>query len=94
MSPANASLPVAARLPVVGSMLHYLRAPLPFLEDTARRGDIVRMDFVHQRAWLVSDPAMAELVFVKTAANFQKDVFLRALKRVLGEGLLSSEGAF
>lgn len=90
----TASIPRAPRIPVVGSTLHYFRGPLPFLEATARRGDIVSMDFFNKRAWLVSDPAMVEQVFVKTAANFQKDVFLRELKRVLGEGLLSSEGDF
>ena len=87
-----APVPIAARLPLVGSMLHYFRSPLGFLEDTARRGDLVEMDFVGRRAWLLNDPALVEQAFVKTAANLQKDVFLRELKRVLGEGLLTSEG--
>lgn len=88
------AIPGAPALPLVGSALHYARDPLRFLEDTARRGDLVAMRFVQHRAWLVSDPVHVEQVLVKSAGSFMKDVFLRDLKRLLGEGLLTSEGAF
>lgn len=87
-------LPQARALPLVGSALHYFRDPLGFLLRTAQQGDLVEMRFMHQRAWLVSDPARIEQILVKNPHNFQKDVFLRELKRVLGEGLLTSEGDF
>ncbi len=88
-------LPRARSLPLVGSVLHYFRDPLGFLERTARDGgDFVEMRFLHQRAWLVSDPAVIDQVLVKLPGSFQKDVFLRELKHMLGEGLLTSEGDF
>lgn len=88
-------LPRAPSLPLVGSVFHYFRDPLGFLERAAReRGDLVEMRFLHQRAWMVSDPALIDQVLVKLPQSFQKDVFLRELKRVLGEGLLTSEGDF
>lgn len=90
----TASLPRAPRLPLLGSTAHYLRDPLGFLEEASRRGPLVQMDFVNIRAWLVQDLALLDQVLLKSAGNFQKDVFLRALKRVLGEGLLTAEGDF
>jgi cytochrome P450 len=33
-------------------------------------------------------------VLIKSASNFTKDLFLRELRRILGEGLLTAEGAF
>lgn len=92
--PQLPALPQAPSLPLVGSMLHYARGPLRFLESVSRQGPIVEMDFIRYRAWLVNDPALIEQVFVRSAGLMQKDVFLRALKSLLGEGLLSSEGDF
>lgn len=89
-----AAIPQAPKLPLVGSMLHYARGPLRFLEGVARQGPIVEMDFIRYRAWLINDPTLVEQVFVRSAGVMQKDVFLRALKSLLGEGLLSSEGDF
>lgn len=86
-------LPRAASLPFIGSSLHYARGPLRFLEATARKGDLVAMRFMQHRAWLVSDPDDVEQILVKHASKFQKDVFLQDLKRLLGEGLLTAEGA-
>lgn len=86
-------LPRASEVPIFGSSLHYVRDPLGFLERTARKGDLVAMRFMQHRAWLASDPDDIEQVLVKSASKFQKDVFLRDLKRLLGEGLLTAEGA-
>lgn len=94
MSAPLASLGRAPGLPVLGSMSHFRRAPLRFLEASAGLGDLVELRFLHLRAWLVNDPVLVEQVLVKSAGSMQKDIFLRALKRVLGEGLLSSEGEF
>lgn len=94
MSTATSPLPHAPRLPLVGSLGHYALGPLRFLERVAAMGPVVEMDFVRYRAWLINDPALIEQVFVRSAGVMQKDVFLRALKKLLGEGLLSSEGDF
>lgn len=94
MSTAAIPLPRAPRLPLVGSLGHYALDPMRFLETVAGMGPVVEMDFVRYRAWLINDPALVEQVFIRSAGVMQKDVFLRALKKLLGEGLLSSEGDF
>ncbi len=91
---ATPHIPRAPYLPVVGGLLHYLRNPLSYLEHAAKLGDIVEIRLFRQRAILLSDPAAIEQVLLKSASHFQKDAFLRALKRLLGEGLLTSEGEF
>jgi cytochrome P450 len=86
--------PQSPRLPLVGATLHYARGPIAFIEGTAARGDIVEMRFLGKNAYAVSDPLLVDQILVKSAASFHKDVFLRELKGVLGEGLLTSEGDF
>lgn len=82
-------------LPIFGSFLHYFRDPLAFLTGLRRReGDLVRFRLMNIEFLLVSDPALIEQVLVKQSARFSKDFFARDLKRVLGEGLLTSEGDF
>ena len=89
-----APIPESPRLPLVGNILHYLNDPLRYLEKTAALGDIVKMRFFGKDAFVVSDPVLIDQVLVKNAAAFHKDVFMRQLKKVLGQGLLSSEGDF
>ena len=79
-------------LPLLGSILPYLRAPLSFFEETALRGDLVAMRFLHQRAVVVNEPGLVEQILVKQAPSFGKDMFVRQLRGVLGNGLLTNEG--
>jgi cytochrome P450 len=87
-------LPRARRVPIAGGFFHYVRDPLSYLEDAARLGDMVELDFFRKRALLLTHPALIEQVFVKQPGSFRKDIFMQGLKAVLGEGLLGSEGDF
>ncbi len=89
-----APLPRAPGLPLVGSTPYYLRDPFRFVEGASRAGPLVEIRFPPLRAFMVNDPALLDEVLVKSASQFRKDVFLRQIKRFLGEGLLSSEGDF
>jgi cytochrome P450 len=93
LAPTTA-IPESAALPLVGGTLHYFKDPLRYLERASALGDIVKMRFLGKTAWLVSDPLLVDQVLVKSTGVFQKDMFIRSLKRVLGEGLLTSEGDF
>ena len=82
-------------LPLIGGMIAYLRDPLGFLIRTRKRdGDVATFRLLDRKFLFVSDPALIEQVLVKQSARFSKDWFARDLKRVLGEGLLTSEGDF
>ena len=90
-----ASPPLAAGLPFFGNSLPYLRDPLAFLRSMAgKHGDIVRLAIGPIRMTLISHPDLVEDVLVTRNRLWQKDRFLRVLRPVLGDGLLSSEGGF
>jgi cytochrome P450 len=75
------------------SFLQFRRNPLKFFADTQRTyGDIARFSIGPQRVYLVSHPDWIEDVLVTSAKKFHKGVALQRAKRLLGEGLLTSEG--
>ena len=76
------------------ALRRFRRNPLAFLEDLGRRGPVVEFALGPQRVFLLSDPAGIEDVLVTNAASFAKGRALERAKRTLGEGLLTSEGAF
>jgi cytochrome P450 len=57
-------------------------------------GDIVDLRFPSLKTVLCSHPSDIEDVLVTRNKLFIKDVFVRDLRRVVGEGLLTSEGDF
>jgi cytochrome P450 len=76
-----------------GNFLAFRRNPLTFFTKTARTyGDVARLSFGSQPAYLVSHPAFIEDILVTSAKKFMKGVALQRAKKLLGEGLLTSEG--
>ena len=74
------------------SFLAFRRDPLSFFTDTARAyGDIAQFSFGPQQVYLVSHPQWIEDVLVTSATKFHKGIALQRAKRLLGEGLLTSE---
>ncbi|AFY33811.1 cytochrome P450 [Calothrix sp. PCC 7507] len=85
-------LPGPERNSVVGSLLDFGREPLEFLTRCGREyGEIVPMYLGLKPACLLTKPDYIEQV-LKERNLFIKSRGLRALKSLLGEGLLSSEG--
>ena len=75
------------------SFLKFRRDPLAFFTETFRTyGDLARFSFGPQQVYLVSHPDWIEDVLVNSAKKFSKGVALQRAKRLLGEGLLTSEG--
>jgi len=60
----------------------------------AEHGDVARFQLGPFRACLVTDPNAIETVLVGRNHDVHKSPFYEAMKRVLGEGLLTSEGDF
>lgn len=72
----------------------YLQDPLPYLEGVARAGAVTRVPFPRHHSFVfVSDPELIRRVLVDEHASFVKGRALRAARRLLGDGLLTSEGA-
>jgi cytochrome P450 len=77
------------------NLREYARDPLGFLSGCAREhGDVVRLRFMGQTFYLLSNPDLIEYVLVENNRNFSKTRLLRRNRRLLGEGLLTSEGEF
>jgi cytochrome P450 len=71
------------------------RDPLGFLPRLAREyGDVVHLRFGTQDLYLVSHPDQIRDVLVTHSRQFKKGKGLEGAKRLLGEGLLTSEGDF
>lgn len=87
------SIPMlAGALPVLGHWPEVVRDPFAFLERGARAGDVVRVRFLHQRALVVHDPALVQHVLQQSPRLYAKSRNYHGMKKVLGEGLLTSEG--
>jgi cytochrome P450 len=85
-------IPRSRTVPLLGSLPFFLRDPLAFLVSTAARGVVVDLCLPGMTGFLWSDPADIEHVLVASNRSFVKDMFTRDLRRVLGDGLLTSEG--
>jgi len=80
---------------LLGSIVEVSRDWLGFYQHCADEyGDVVRVRFAHVPVYLVVHPHDIESVLITNAGNFTKSADYRALARVLGRGLLTSEGDF
>jgi len=70
------------------------RDPLVFFTSLARQyGDVVQYRMAGERVFLVSDPQYIKDILVTQNRNFTKSRGLERTRRILGNGLLTSEGA-
>jgi cytochrome P450 len=76
-------------------LLAFRRDPLRFLTRLAREhGDIVQFRMGPQRALLLNHPDLIRDALVTRGDHFHKGRALQRSKRLLGEGLLTSEGEY
>ncbi len=82
------------KIPLSG-LLAYRRGPLPFFQNLAAQyGDIAHFKLGPQEAVFLNHPDYIKEVLVTNHQNFIKGLALQRAKRLLGEGLLTSEGEF
>jgi cytochrome P450 len=80
---------------LLGSLVELSRDWLGFYKQCAEEyGDVVHVRLAHVSVYLLVHPRDIETVLVTQAGNFTKSADYRALARVLGNGLLTSEGEF
>jgi cytochrome P450 len=77
------------------TLVEFARRRLPFMVESAKKyGDIVFFKLGNERIYLFNHPDLIRDVLVTNQKNFVKSRALVRAKRVLGEGLLTSEGDF
>ena len=91
-SPINYPPGPSSRLPL-NLFFDFLRDPITVLHNLSKEyGDISHFKFGKQHIYLINDPDYIKDVLVTYDNNFTKSRGLQLAKRVLGEGLLTSEG--
>jgi cytochrome P450 len=93
---------VQAKLPpgpkgnwLIGNLIPYARDPLGFATHVAREyGDVVRVPLVRETTYMLNHPDDIEYVLRGNHRNFTKDRLTHLLSKLLGQGLLTSEGDF
>src|SRR5579871_1696744 len=93
IKPAHRSPPGPRGVAFWWRLLRFPDGWLQFLVDCRDRyGNVVAFRFFGVPACLLNDPAAIEHVLVTHYQDFTKSIDYRALSRVLGQGLLTSEG--
>lgn len=78
-----------------GGLIPFRRDPLSFLRSLAlAHGDVVRFRLGPREVYLLNDPELIREVLVAQDRKFSKGPGLRVAERLLGKGLLTSEGDF
>jgi cytochrome P450 len=72
--------------------LNFLRNPIGVLNDISKYGDISHFKFGTQHVYFLNHPDYIRDVLVTYNNNFIKSRGLQLAKKVLGDGLLTSEG--
>ena len=91
---ATSNRPPGPRRPLVGALISPGRDPLRLFTRLAREyGDIVYFRMGGELVYFINHPQYIRDVLVTHQKNFTKSRGLERAKRLLGEGLLTSEGA-
>ncbi|MEO8096205.1 MAG: cytochrome P450 [Acidobacteriota bacterium] len=95
MTPALFQRPPTPKgLPVVGLLPEFRRNPALFLQRMAKEyGDVVFLRVARQKIYLLNHPDFVREVLVTEQHKFKKSRMLERAKVLLGEGLLTNEGA-
>src|SRR6185369_4258895 len=76
------------------NLLRFRRDPLAFFTSIAPLGDVVPYRMGPRRVVFINDPEYIKDLLITSNRKFIKSMVLQRAKRVLGEGLLTSEGEF
>ncbi|MEO8075162.1 MAG: cytochrome P450 [Acidobacteriota bacterium] len=86
--------PPGPKLPIVGALIMPGRDPLAIFTRFARDyGDIVQFNLSGERAFFINHPDYIRQVLVTDTAKYGKSRALERARKLLGDGLLTSDGA-
>lgn len=93
--PSRRYPPGPRRIIPLSGLFAYRKGPLPFFQNLAAQyGDISYFKLGPQEAFFLNHPDYIKEVLVTNHQNFHKGLALQRAKRLLGEGLLTSEDDF
>src|SRR5262245_49025303 len=87
------NLPGPRGYPIVGILPMLRRAPLQFMQHAATYGELVPLRMLMTTAYLLNHPAHVEHVLTRNYRNYKKTPMLDRVRPILGNGLVTSEGA-
>jgi cytochrome P450 len=89
------SIPEAPRrLPIVGHIQPLFFERLKFLQSLRPLGDVVKLSFFGRPIYLLMSPALIHQVLVTQGSKFEKGLVFDRARKVLGNGVGTSNGAF
>jgi cytochrome P450 len=92
-APAVPSIPAVPGLPLLGNLLAFRNDRLALHDRAARLGPIARISIGHIPVYIVTCGELAHEVLARHDASFQKSAGIQFLRPLLGDGLLTAEGA-
>jgi enediyne biosynthesis protein E7 len=91
--PASRAYPGPPRREIPGMMIRMMQNRLTVMEDIAARfGDVVRIPLGPKKLHVFNHPDYAKHVLADNPTNYHKGIGLVHARRVIGDGLLTSEG--
>ena len=87
------SVPALPGLPLIGNLLAFRRDRLAVQDHAATIGPITRVSLAHIPVYMISCADLAHRVLAEDAASYKKAAGLQSLMPLLGDGLLTAEGA-
>src|SRR5919112_5456575 len=88
------AIPPGPRLPMLGTLIMPGRDPLAIFTRFAREyGDFVRFRMSGERVFFINHPDYVRQVLVTDHAKYGKSRALERARKLLGDGLLTSDGA-
>src|SRR5215210_4331349 len=95
-SSSSSEYPPGPRSVIPNKLLrNFIHDPIKTLMDTANTyGDIAHFYFGRQHVYLINNPYLIEDILIRNNKNCIKSKGLQISKRLLGEGLVTSEGEY
>lgn len=82
------------RLPIIGHAIPMIRKPGKFLRSLNALGPIVRLQFGPLPVYFLTDPSLVHQILVTHGRFFDKGRFFDRARPMIGNGLVTSNGAF